>query len=144
MHGDLVVYQLIYTSSATPELDEFALREIAQSSSYYNEEFGITGLLLFHDGSIMQVLEGDRKNIYTLYGNIKQDKRHTGCMVLSTREAQKREFSDWFMGYKNVTSDTMGNTLFNLNKHNLATIMPQSPSQELETLTKTYAKVSGF
>ena len=144
MNGDSVVYQLIYTSSATPALDDFALREIAQSSSYNNQQLGITGLLLFYEGSIMQVLEGDEMSVYSLYGKVTRDKRHTGCMILSTREGQQREFSDWFMGYKNVSGCSGINTLFNLNRSNLATIMPHSPSQELETLTKTYAKVSGF
>jgi len=78
-----VVYQLIYTSSATQALDDFALREIAQSSNYNNQALGITGLLLFHEGSIMQVLEGDEMSVYSLYGKVKRDSRHTGCMILS-------------------------------------------------------------
>lgn len=139
-----MVYQLIYTSSAKPALDDFALREIAQSSSFNNQELDITGLLLFHEGSIMQVLEGDEMSVYTLYGKVMRDQRHTGCMILSAREGQQREFSNWFMGYKNVSGRAGSNTLFNLNKDTLATIMPKSPSQELQTLTQTYAKVSGF
>lgn len=144
MDGEPVVYQLIYTSSATPALNDFALREIAQSSSYNNQQLGITGLLLFHEGSIMQILEGDEMSVYSLYGKVMRDNRHTGCMILSTRESQQREFSNWFMGYKNVSSSSGVDTLFNLNKRNLATIMPRTPSEELETLTQTYAKVSGF
>jgi len=144
MDGDPVVYQLIYTSSATPALDDFTLREVAQTSSINNHELGITGLLLFHDGSIMQVLEGDEMSVCTLYGKVKRDPRHTGCMVLSARIADRREFSDWFMGYKNVSGLFDGDALFSLTKDNLESIMPSSPSQELSTLTRTYAKVSGF
>jgi len=144
MDGDPVVYQLIYTSSATPDLDDFALREIAQSSSYNNHELGITGLLLFHDGSIMQVLEGDEMSVCSLYGKVKKDPRHRGCMILSVREAKEREFSTWFMGYKNISGHLGGDALFRLTKENLAGILPASPSQELGTLTQTYAKVSGF
>ena len=70
-----MVYQLIYTSSATPELDDFTLREIAQTSSFNNQLLGITGLLLFHEGSIMQVLEGDEISVCSLYGKVKQDPR---------------------------------------------------------------------
>ena len=139
-----MVYQLIYTSSATSALDDFSLREIAQSSSYNNQELGITGLLLFHDGSILQVLEGDEMSVYALYGKVKRDTRHKGCMILSARTAVDREFSDWFMGYKNVSGRAGGEALFNLNKHSLSDVMPTTPSQELEILTQTYAKVSGF
>jgi len=144
MDGDPVVYQLIYTSSAMPALDDFTLREIAQTSIYNNQELGITGLLLFHDGTIMQVLEGDEMSVCTLYGKVKRDYRHTGCMILSTRTAEKREFSNWFMGYKNVSGCVNGDALFSLTKENLAMVMPASPSAELGTLTRTYAKVSGF
>jgi len=139
-----VVYQLIYTSSASAELDDFGLREIAQTSSFNNQELGITGMLLFYEGSIMQVLEGDEMSVCSLYGKVKKDPRHLGCMILSTRMAEKREFSEWFMGYKNISGHLNGNTLFNLSKENLATIMPTSPSEELAVLTQTYAKVSGF
>ena len=139
-----MVYQLIYTSAATEALDDFALREIAQISSYNNQELGITGLLLFHAGSIMQVLEGDEMSVCALYAKVKRDPRHTGCMILSTRGASQREFSNWFMGYKNVSEREGGEVLFNLNKETLANILPNAPSQELGTLTQTYAKVSGF
>ena len=139
-----MVYQLIYTSSATPALEDYTLREIAQTSNYNNQELGITGLLLFHDGSIMQVLEGDEMSVCTLYGKVKQDPRHTGCMILSVRTAEQREFSNWFMGYKNITGRVSGDALFSLTQENLAKVMPSFPSQELATLTKTYAKVSGF
>jgi len=139
-----VVYQLIYTSSATPALDDFTLREIAHTSSFNNQVLGITGLLLFHDGSVMQVLEGDEMSVCSLYGKVKRDPRHTGCLVLSARTAKQREFSNWFMGYRNVSGNTGGDELFTLTNENLAKVMPASPSPELSTLTRTYAKVSGF
>lgn len=139
-----MVYQLIYTSSATPALDDFTLRKIAQTSSHNNQELGITGLLLFHEGSIMQVLEGDEMSVHALYNEVKQDYRHTGCMVLSERQAEQREFSNWSMGYKNISGHFDGDALFRLTKENLAGVMPSSPSQELGTLTRIYAKVSGF
>ena len=65
-------------------------------------------------------------------------------MILSVRTAEQREFSDWFMGYKNISGRIDGNALFNLSKENLSKMMPATPSQELETLTRTYAKVSGL
>lgn len=142
--GGPVVYQLIYTSSATPALDDFTLREIAQTSNYNNQKLGITGLLLFHEGSILQVLEGDEMSVSALYSKVEQDPRHIGCMVLSTRHAEKREFENWFMGYKNISNNLSGKNLFSLTRENLATVMPRAPSPELSALTRSYAKVSGF
>ena len=142
--GIPVVYQLIYTSSATPSLDDFALREIAQSSSFNNQQIGVTGLLLFHQGSILQVLEGDKESVLAVYEKVKLDERHTGCMILSTRMSEQREFSDWFMGYKNVSGRAGCESLFALNRSNLDNIMPENPSPELGTLTQTFERVSGF
>jgi hypothetical protein len=139
-----VVYQLIYTSSAAKDLDDFALREIAQTSIYNNQLIGVTGLLLFHQGSILQILEGDKDSVTSLYETVKQDKRHSGCMLLSTRIAKQREFSDWFMGYKNVSAEDGGSSLFNLTQSNLQTVLPKDPSAEIAALTKTYQRVSGF
>ena len=139
-----MVYQLIYTSSAAKGLDDFALREIAQTSIYNNQLLGVTGLLLFHQGSILQILEGDKESVTSLYEKVKQDKRHNGCMLLSTRIAEKREFSDWFMGYKNVSAEDLGETLFALTDSNLQMVLPKEPSVEIAALTKTYKRVSGF
>ncbi|MEP3889825.1 MAG: BLUF domain-containing protein [Hellea sp.] len=135
-----MVYQLIYTSIATPALDDFALREIAQSSSYNNQLLGLTGLLLFDSRSILQVIEGDEMSVYSLYGKVKRDKRHTHCQILNAGMGQNREFLDTFMGYKNVTGHPDADALFNLNQNNFRKVLPFSPPHELEGLTPSYQK----
>lgn len=139
-----MVYQLIYTSIATPALDDFTLREIAQSSSYNNQEVGVTGLLLFHDNSILQVLEGDEMSVYSLYGSIKRDKRHIDCKILSSRMGLKREFPNTFMGYKNISGRAGGHALFNLNRSKLSSITPNTPPLEAANSTQIFAQASGF
>ena len=139
-----MVYQLIYTSSAAKDLDDFALREIAQTSIYNNQLIGVTGLLLFHQGSILQILEGDKDSVTSLYETVKQDKRHSGCMLLSTRIAKQREFSDWFMGYKNASEGIGADALFALTPLSLKAVLPKTPSPEISTLTSIYAKVNGL
>ena len=139
-----VVYQLIYASSAAEGLDDFSMREIAQTSNYNNKKLGVTGLLLFHQGSILQVLEGDEISVNTLYNKVQYDKRHNGCIILSTRTAERREFANWSMGYKNVSEKESGDALFALTQASLKAILPDSPSDELDALTKTYQRVSGF
>ena len=139
-----MVFQLIYTSIATPALDDFALREIAQSSSYSNQELGLTGLLLFNGQSLLQVIEGDEMSVYSLYGKVKRDKRHTDCQVLTVGMGKAREFSNWFMGYKNITGRAGGDALFNLNKKKFRTVLPFPSPLDLEALTPSYQKASNF
>lgn len=143
-----MVYQLIYTSIATSALDDFALREIAQSSSYSNQELGLTGLLLFNGRSLLQVIEGDEMSVYSLYGKVKRDKRHTHCQILTVGTAKERSFSNWFMGYKNISGRADGDVLFNLSKKKSRTVLPFPPPNDLphslEALTPSYQKASGY
>ncbi len=139
-----MVYQLIYTSSATEALNDAAMRELAMSANYRNAEIGITGMLLFNEGSILQVLEGEETAVKMLFEFIKNDTRHTGAMVLIERSSEKREFSKWFMGYRNVTDAGNGEALFKLTQESLRDILPPVPTPELAALTRTYARVSGL
>ena len=139
-----MVYQIIYTSSATEALDDAAMRELAMSATYRNAEIGITGMLLFNDGSIMQVLEGDELTVKMLYDVIKEDSRHTGAMVLIERYSETREFSSWSMGYRNVTDTKNSDAVFNLTRQSLRETLPPKPTPELAALTRTYARVSGL
>jgi hypothetical protein len=144
-----VIYRLIYTSIATSALDDFALREIAQSSSYSNQELGVTGLLLFDGRSILQVIEGDEMSVYSLYGKLKRDKRHTHCQILIAGLGQTREFSNAFMGYENISGREGADALFNLNKKKFKSVLSfppphESPSDDLEALVPSYQKAIGF
>lgn len=139
-----MIYQIIYISSAKPELDDFALREIAHVASLNNQENGITGLLLFHDGTIMQVLEGDKASVQSLYEKIKEDPRHSGCMILSESDKNAREFSNWFMGYKKASTLEGADALFALTPDTLKAVLPETPSPEISTLTSIYARVNGI
>jgi len=139
-----MVYQVIYTSSASASLTEDHMRELAQNAADKNIFLGITGILLFFDGSILQVLEGEQAIVETLLETINNDTRHTGMMPLIARQAVDREFSKWSMGFRNVSGQSFENTLFKLSQQSLAEQLPKNPSHELASLTRTYAKVSGF
>ncbi len=139
-----MVYQLIYTSSATEALNDAAMRELAMIANYRNAEIGITGMLLFNEGSILQVLEGEETTVKMLFEFIKNDTRHTGAMILIERHCENREFSKWFMGYRNITDAGNVEAMFKLTQESLTEVLPPVPSPELATLTRTYAKVSGL
>ncbi|WP_320826650.1 BLUF domain-containing protein [Reinekea sp.] len=95
--------QLIYVSSTTEILNEETLSFFLESFRSNNKEHDITGLLLYNDGNIMQVIEGRQDNIDHLFGNIEKDKRHTGIILLVKENILKREFSDWAMSFRNIS-----------------------------------------
>ena len=89
----------IYTSKIAQTLDHQDLQNIVQSANKYNQQNGITGLLISNFDCFFQVLEGPEQHVVALYEKIKVDTRHTGLHLLSCEEVKNRLFPDWKMGY---------------------------------------------
>ena len=94
---------IVYLSSSAGLLRQEDLLTILQHSRNYNREHGITGVLLYVNGSIIQVLEGEREVVETLYQRIAQDKRHTGVTRIISRSVTQRLFANWTMGYRTMS-----------------------------------------
>jgi hypothetical protein len=92
--------QIIYISSATPELTEDALLELLAKTQQRNKDRDITGLLLHADGSIIQVIEGPELAARALYTKIAADSRHKSVTLISCRAINKRDFPNFKMGFK--------------------------------------------
>lgn len=95
-------HQLVYVSIATRDFDQDDLRDILEVSRKNNAEQGITGLLLYSNRNIVQVLAGARENLEQLFEKIRRDSRHRQVTLLSFDPAPERKFKDWSMGYKRI------------------------------------------
>ena len=60
---------------------------------------GITGMLLFEDGTFLQVLEGEEEAVDRTYTRIAGDPRHKKILLIARFELEQRSFNDWEMGY---------------------------------------------
>jgi len=136
-----VIFQLIYTCALTANTGCEELRVIAENSRKHNLEVGITGILLFQDGSVLQVLEGERKIVQDLYDRITRDTRVTNPLILIQRMATKREFPNWSMGFRNAASEDFA---FNLTGNSLTKIFSKDVSSEINTIGRTFARVNGL
>lgn len=67
-----------------------------------NEVEKITGVLVFCDGSIFQVLEGDRHVVEAMFATIKNDRRHRTVSTILSGQINVRDFSDWRMAWLDV------------------------------------------
>lgn len=101
------VYQLLYVSSANRTVDEADLLEIMDQARKNNKKNDITGLLLFADGSIVQLLEGDKELVESTYESISRDPRHTGIIRLVSEYSESRDFADWSMGFQRIESKSL-------------------------------------
>lgn len=101
---------LVYTSVATRPMSEQDLLDILQVSRRNNVGDDITGLLLYHHGSFMQVLEGPRANVEHTYQRIARDKRHHYIATILKQPIQKRCFGAWKMSFVNLSNPAVAET----------------------------------
>ncbi len=100
------MYYLIYTSTAKPTVDEVELYDILATSIRNNRKLDVTGLLIYHSGTFIQMLEGSRENVLQIYEAIKQDPRHFNVEQLISDVTDKRHFGEWHMALEVVHKKT--------------------------------------
>lgn len=80
-------------ATATPRANDIDL--LASRARARNRSLGVTGMLLFENGSFLQTLEGPPTALKTLWSSIQQDNRHNHIEVLSEHIVTARLFSEW-------------------------------------------------
>jgi hypothetical protein len=95
-------FQLIYISSLVANEPETILG-ILKSSTRNNKRRGITGMLLYSEGRVMQVLEGEKDTVLETFQAIELDVRHCDIFVLVEVEIESRKFASWSMGFKQLS-----------------------------------------
>jgi hypothetical protein len=94
---------LIYASSAVIRLSQNDLLDFLKDVRRRNEARGLTGMLLYRDGTYLQYLEGQRSDIDKLMNRLREDPRHKGLRIIREGTIRERLFPDWSMAYKNLT-----------------------------------------
>ena len=97
---------LVYVSSAVKLLSPEEIEYLLTRARERNEEYGITGVLLYIGGNFMQYIEGPADNLEVIYKIIREDKLHTGIILVTREPLEEREFGDWSMAYH--TKDNQG------------------------------------
>lgn len=93
------MYQLNYHSQSISGLSTIDLENILEEATTTNGERNITGCLIYHNDSFVQILEGEKKDVLEVYKKIKGDKRHHNIMLLYQNSIDTRSFTDWNMAY---------------------------------------------
>ena len=94
---------LTYTSAATRLLSVVELVELIEQVRAKNERLGVTGLLLYSGGNVIQTLEGTAHAVDAVFDAIRADPRHGEVHVVDRREVDERSFASWSMGFRNVS-----------------------------------------
>ena len=93
------MFHLLYTSTASRLLSADELKAILVVARKANEACDVTGILLYCDGSFMQLLEGDETTVRALYEKICRDPRHLDVQIVATIDSAERWCGDWSMGF---------------------------------------------
>ncbi len=94
-----VTNRLVYLSTAVGVLRADELDRIWLRARAANAAAGLTGLMLFHQGVFLQVIEGPAAGVASLYERIRRDRRHANLTVLESGPVEERAFPDSPMNY---------------------------------------------
>jgi len=96
------MHQVFYSSAALAPFSDTQLTELLAVARVNNGRLGVTGMLLYDDGSFLQVLEGAESVVESLYAKIGRDKRHHRVVALLRRSVDNRYFDQWQMGFASM------------------------------------------
>jgi hypothetical protein len=95
--------EIIYASASVKPFSSKQLTDLLAKARAKNGTLDVSGLLLYHQGSFLQVLEGVDSVVSELYARIAKDPRHHRCMVVKRSTVGRRSFADWSMGFVEVS-----------------------------------------
>jgi len=94
------MYQIVYTSSASRAFSASDLGNMLRCAQRRNRDIGVTGMLVFHDATFLQALEGENRAVNEIFARINDDQRHRDLIVLHRGQGpEQRVFGEWPMGF---------------------------------------------
>lgn len=105
----MALYEIVYQSFSIEDYSIVELNELMVLSRVSNKAIGVTGCLIYHERTFIQVLEGQQNIVKQLYSKIKNDRRHSKVDIIWEGEIEERGFSGWSMSMFNL-----GEKRFNL------------------------------
>jgi len=97
---DSEMESIVYVSSAVRLLSLEEVGYLLARARERNEEYGVTGVLLYIGGNFMQYIEGPKGSLDVIYRIIQEDKLHTGIILVSREPIEDRQFGDWSMAFQ--------------------------------------------
>ena len=98
-----MLYELLYTSVSTRVMGTDDLVSLLEQARIKNARLGVTGLLVYHNREFMQLLEGEKNTVLSLWQTIRSDERHMSARSIYEGELDERGFVNWRMGFHELT-----------------------------------------
>ncbi|MDX1991186.1 MAG: BLUF domain-containing protein [bacterium] len=98
---------LVYVSFASHDLSDDELRDILTVARDNNKTLNVTGMLLYRDRFFIQVLEGEKEVVRSLFAHIGKDPRHHYVKLVCVDDIDKRSFGEWSMGFNKLGHEAL-------------------------------------
>ncbi|MEQ9467649.1 MAG: BLUF domain-containing protein [Ekhidna sp.] len=99
------LHRLVYTSARSRRCSDEDIEKILEASRKNNARLNVTGILIHTRDRFLQVLEGEKDTVMSLYKKIEKDDRHGGSIMRFCEPVTQRYFSDWEMAGKRMDSN---------------------------------------
>ena len=96
----LLLHTITYTSAAVTEPSIEQIDHLLRKARERNQREGVTGVLLYADGTFHQYIEGPPEGLLRVYDAILRDPLHHHIFEMVREPIARREFHHWAMGYR--------------------------------------------
>ena len=94
-----MVYYVCYFSTAIKPLNDKQLEAMLKKTRKTNSELGLTGMLIYIEGTFIQMIEGDKDTVEKVYKKISLDNRHKQLIKVISGIWVSAKFDGWSMGF---------------------------------------------
>lgn len=88
-------------------MDKKQLEQILKECLEWNVPHHISGILIYLDGTFLQVIEGEGHAVDEIFEKISNDSRHIGVTKLLDEEIPSREFDVWEMSFRAINKEDL-------------------------------------
>jgi len=130
---------LVYISTAYRLMNQDELLDILAVSRKNNQKNKLTGMLLYGEGTFIQVLEGDERTLENAYQTIKADGRHKNIIKMAEGIIDKPNFPEWSMGFKSASAQELAELGGFTDPKSLRQMWNQKETSTILGMMKTFA-----
>ncbi|GAA0538153.1 hypothetical protein FHS83_003544 [Rhizomicrobium palustre] len=137
------MFQLVYVSTAAWPMSNSDIDRILNLSRCNNGRLEITGVLVRMDQGFLQILEGPKDSVLSVFAKVQRDLRHIGLRVLVQQETADRLFADWAMGFEKLDpSAPQSAALYEVTQEAITTSLPTHKARGLAVLLHDYFRLN--
>lgn len=98
---------IVYLSASARPMSGLLLEHLLVEARRLNLESGVTGTLIYSDGTFMQYFEGEDRAMAETWGRIRQSRQHSRIVEVMNEPIDKRAFPDWQMALAQPASSDL-------------------------------------